>query len=131
MPINDGTLWFDQDAYWLGGDGATPTVGIGDHTMRLTMQGMHATLDKEAIGEPTYNPKTGLVDQKWRVTVVNDGTMDLPKGWTLGDTMYKNDAPANILDNTGYAPSVASPVVLITRTIGAPHLTQLHHLQTR
>lgn len=106
MPINDGILWFDQDAYWLGGDGATPTVGIGEHTMRLTVQGMHVALDKEAIGDPVYNPKTGLVDQKWRVAVTNDGTMDLPKGWTLGDTMYKNDAPTSILDNTGYVPSV-------------------------
>lgn len=105
MPINDGTLWFDQDAYWLGGDGATPTVGIGDHTMNLTVQGMHATLDKEAIGDPSYNPKTGLVDQKWKITIVNDGSMDLPAGWTLGDTMYRNDAPASIRDNRG---SVAS-----------------------
>lgn len=105
MPINDGTLWFDQDAYWLGGDGATPTVGIGDHTMNLTVQGMHATLDKEAIGDPSYNPKTGLVDQKWKITIVNDGSMDLPAGWTLGDTMYRNDAPASIRDNRG---SIAS-----------------------
>lgn len=106
MPINDGTLWFDQDAYWLGVDGATPTVGIGDHIMHLTVQGMHAALDKEAIGNPTYNPKTGLVDQKWRVTVTNDGNMDLPSGWTLADTMYKNDAPASILNNTGSVDSV-------------------------
>lgn len=105
MSINDGTLWFDQDAYWLGVDGATPTVGIGDHTMRLTVQGMHATLDKEAVGEPAYNPKTGLVEQKWRITVANDGSMDLPAGWKLADTMYKNDAPASIRDNRG---SVAS-----------------------
>lgn len=123
MPINDGTLWFDQDAYWLGGDGATPTVGIGDHTMHLTVQGMHATLDKEAIGDPVYNPKTGLADQKWRVTVTNDGNMDLPKGWTLGDTMYKNDAPASILDNTGYVPSVgfACRIDYTDDWCGSPH----------
>lgn len=105
MPINDGTLWFDQDAYWLGTDGATPTIGVGGHTMGLTVQGMHATLDKEAIGEPVYNPKTGLVEQKWRITVANDGSMDLPSGWKLADTMYKNDAPASIRDNRG---SIAS-----------------------
>jgi hypothetical protein len=105
MPINDGTLWFDQDAYWLGGDGTAPSVGIGTHTMRFTVQGMHATLDKEAVGEPAYNPKTGLVEQRWKVTVVNDGSMDLPSGWKLADTMYKNDAPASIRDNRG---SVAS-----------------------
>ena len=105
MPINDGTLWFDQDAYWLGVDGATPTIGVGGHTIGLTVRGMHASLDKEAIGDPIYNPKTGLVDQKWKITIVNDGGMDLPAGWKLADTMYKNDAPASILNNLG---SIAS-----------------------
>lgn len=106
MPINDGMLWFDQDAYWFGKDGATPTIGIGGHTMQLTVQGMHATLDKEAIGEPTYNPNTGLVEQKWRITVANDGSLDLPSKWTLGDVMYKNDAPTTIQDNRGWVESV-------------------------
>ena len=116
MPINDGTLRFDQDAYWLGGDGATPTVGIGDHTMRLTVQGMHATLDKEAVGEPAYNPKTGLVEQRWKVTVANDGSMDLPAGWKLADTMYKNDAPASIRDNRGSIASGGFACALSTKT---------------
>lgn len=105
MPITDGTLWFDMDSYWLGKDKDTPVIGFGDHTLRLNVEGMHVSLDKEALGEPVYNANTGLVEQRWKITVTNDGSMDLPAGWVLGDTMFKNDAPAILRSNAGYVQS--------------------------
>lgn len=103
--IDNGTLFFNLDSYWLGVDGNQSTVGIGNHTQQFIVKGMHISLNKIAVGEPIFNRETGLIEQRWKVTVINDGSMPIPTGWYLLDTMFTNDAPEEVYSKTGYIPS--------------------------
>ena len=103
MDITDGVLTFDQAAYYLADGGDEPTLSIGnsEDSVKIHLDKMHVDLSKEPIGESHYDDATGLVSQKFRVTVENDGDLDLPAGWTIGDTVFANDAPEAKIDSRG------------------------------
>lgn len=103
MDITDGVLTFDQAAYYLADGVDEPTLSIGDSedSVKIHLDKMHVDLSKETIGESHYDDATGLVLQKFRVTVKNDGDLDLPAGWKIGDTVFANDAPEAKTSSSG------------------------------